>query len=137
MYSIDQLVKGAKDFAKSVFGKKQEYQLRFLHEADNCWYVDIPEWPFDHHNLMMVSGADDLCAFLSDDDKSVSVSVIPSEKQQTVEGYTELKQLDSNITGGATYEVINLEGFNSNIWLCPVTLFVLGQYPKYLYIKKV
>jgi len=34
--------------------------LSFNHEADGCWYVDLPNWPFAHHNLMMVAGADKL-----------------------------------------------------------------------------
>ena len=49
----------------------------------------------------------------------------------------ELIQKDHSLTGGSTYEVRNLEGFNRDIWLCPVTLFVLGRYPKYMYVKKV
>ena len=42
-----------------------------------------------------------------------------------------------SLTGGSHYRVTRLPGFRMDeIWLCPVTLFVLGQYPKYLYIKK-
>ncbi len=28
-------------------------------------------------------------------------------------------------------------GFTRDIWICPVTLCVLGRYPKYIYLKKV
>lgn len=84
----------------------------------------------------MVSGADDLCAFLSDDDKFTKVSVIPSKEREKHEGYFELEQLESGLTTGSTYKVNGLEGFTKNIWICPVTLFVLGQYPKYIYVKK-
>ncbi len=41
------------------------------------------------------------------------------------------------ITDGSTYKVNGLEGFTRNIWVCPVTLFVLGEYPKYIYVKKI
>lgn len=41
-----------------------------------------------------------------------------------------------SLTGGSFYNVTGLEGFEREIWLCPVTLFVLGRYPKYIYIKK-
>lgn len=35
---------------------------------------------------------------------------------------------------GADYEgVLN----DSHFWICPVTLFVLGRYPKYIYIKEI
>ena len=67
-YSMKDLMNGASIIQRSVFGKKSEYQLKFNHEEDGCWYVDFPNWPFEHHNLMMVAGADELCAFLSDDD---------------------------------------------------------------------
>lgn len=135
-YSFNDLKNGAKAMAKSVFGKKEEYIIKFNHEEDGLWYVDFPNWPFDHHNLLMVAGADELCAFLSEDNVSSYISVIPTSKKEEHEGYAELTRINSSLTGGATYEVKNLPGFNRDIWLCPVTLFVLGEYPKYMYIKK-
>ena len=135
-YTISDLMNGARTMAASVFGRKDEYELQFNHEDDGCWYVDFPNWPFDHHNLMMVSGADDLCAFLSDDNLYTNVKVIPSDEEQDHPGYAKLIQKDHSLTGGSTYEVTGLEGFERDIWLCPVTLFVLGRYPKYLYVKK-
>lgn len=56
-YSMKDLKNVASLIQKSVFGKKSEYELQFNHEADGCWYVDFPGWPFDHHNLMMVAPA--------------------------------------------------------------------------------
>lgn len=135
-YTIQDLLKGAKTMSRSVFGKRDEYQIKFNHEDDGLWYVDFPNWPFDHHNLLMVNGADEMCAFLSDDDITTEVLVRPSNKRLQLEGYAELVQKEHSLTGGSTYEVHNLEGFNRNIWLCPVTLFVLGRYPKYMYVKK-
>ena len=135
-YSIKTLLTGAQKMAKSVFGKKKEYHIQFNHEDDGLWYVDYPNWPFDHHNLMMVAGADEMCAFLSDDDKNTYVSVIPTNKEEDHPGYAKLIQQEYSLTGGSTYKVTGLEGFDKDIWLCPVTLFVLGEYPKYLYVKK-
>lgn len=136
MYSINDLVNGASKLATSVFGKREKYVLQFNHEDDGCWYVDYPNWPFDHHNLMMVSGADCLCEVLSDDDRVARVEVIPSSKQLDLPDYAKLTQLQSSLAGGSTYEVTNLPTFSGTIWLCPVTLFVLGKYPKYLYVRK-
>ena len=136
MYSISDLTTGAARIAQSVFGKKDEYQLQFNHEDDGCWYIDFPNWPFDHHNLMMVAGADDLCAYMSNDDKTARVSVIPSNKEENHPGYYKLIQKEHGLTTGSTYDVTGLDDFQRDIWLCPVTLFVLGQYPKYIYIKK-
>ena len=135
-YTISDLLHGARVMSRSVFGQKDEYTIKFNHEDDGLWYVDFPNWPFDHHNLLMVSGADRLCAFLSDDDVTSEILVRPSSKRLQREGYAELIQKDHSLTGGSTYEVRNLEGFSRDIWLCPVTLFVLGRYPKYMYVKK-
>ena len=140
MYEIEDLLKGASKMAQSVFGKKDEYNLKFYKDTDDCWYVDFPDWPFDHHNLMMVDGADQLCEFLSDDGMTTEVCVIPSKEQEKHEGYFELEQIESSLTGGSTYQV-GLEDFcqrygRDTLWLCPVTLFVLGQYPRYIYVKK-
>ena len=136
MYSINDLVNGASKLATSVFGKREKYNLQFNHEDDGCWYVDYPNWPFDHHNLMMVSGADRLCAVLSDDNRVARVEVIPSSKELDLPDHAKLTQLQSSLAGGSTYEVTNLPTFSGTIWLCPVTLFVLGEYPKYLYVRK-
>ena len=140
MYEIEDLLKGASKMAQSVFGKKDEYNLKFYKDTDDCWYVDFPDWPFDHHNLMMVDGADQLCEFLSDDGMTTEVCVIPAKEQEKHEGYFELEQIESSLTGGSTYQV-GLEDFcqrygRDTLWLCPVTLFVLGQYPRYIYVKK-
>ena len=93
-YSITDLMKAASMMSKKYFGRQDEYTISFTKEDDGCWYVDYPDWPFDHHNLMMVEGADDLC------------------------------------------EILSYDGTHTKIkGLCPVTLFVLGQYPDYMWIK--
>lgn len=135
-YSIKDLTNGAVAIARSVFGKKKEYQLQFNHEDDGLWYIDFPSWKFNHHDLLMVNGTDDLCAFLSDDGKFTRVSVIPSKVRKGIDGYFELEQLSSGLAEGSTYKVNHLGGFTRNIWICPVTLFVLGEYPKFIYVKK-
>lgn len=135
-YSLKDLKNAASLIQKSVFGKKSEYELKFNHESDGRWYVDFPGWLFDHYNLMMVAGADDLCAHLSDDNVETRVKVIPAKKQEEHDGYAELCRLEHSLTGGAYYEVRGIEGFSKKIWLCPVTLFVLGKYPAYIYLKK-
>lgn len=65
-----------------IHERKHEYNLQFDHENDGRWYYHCPNWTLAHHNLMMVAGADDLCAYLSDDDVIVKVSVIVSDKRE-------------------------------------------------------
>ena len=143
-YTVKDLILGARKMAHSVFGKKDEYTISFTKEDDGLGYVDFPGGPFDHHNLLMVAGADKLCELLSYDGKHTKVSVRPTNKrlpycQSTkMDDYFELVKKDSGLTEGATYQ-INLNAFKAygaHLWLCPVTLFVLGKYPKYMYVKK-
>ena len=51
-------------------------------------------------------------------------------------GYFECVKQYSGLFAGATYQVNGLEGFTREIWICPVTLTVLGHYPQYIYIKQ-
>lgn len=139
----------AMKFAKGICGlRKKEYDLQFVYEPDdNLWYIDMP-WPGDRYNLAMVAGADKLLDRLSDNDRTqgnrkanrVRVLVRPSKApmpEMKEQGYIECVQQYATITGGSTYKVYGLADFTREIWICPVTLTVLGHYPKYIYIKKV
>lgn len=128
---------GIKIILGCIFSFRKKYKLQFNCEEDNKWYVNFPNWPFDHHNLMMVAGADKLCEFLSNDGKFTYVEVIPSNKEKNYNGYAKLIRKEHSLTGGSIYKVTGLKEFNRDIWLCPVTLFVLGNYPKYIYVKKI
>lgn len=139
-YSISNLMKAASIMSRTYFGRQSEYTLSFTKEADGCWYVDYPNWPFDHHNLMMVAGADSLCELLSYDGVHTEVKVcVDTSAEEKSKGWFLLDKEDSSITGGAHYHV-DLDAANSfggKIWLCPVTLFVLGQYPDSMWVKPV
>ena len=111
--------------------------LKFNKESDKKWYIDLPHYPFAHHNLMMVAGADKLCELLSQDGHSTKVDVVTTKGPKdnlVAEGYVQLKRTEWSLTGGAYYDVTNIEGL-TKLWLCPVTLFVYQKYPKYIYLK--
>ena len=140
MYTIKEICKGAPKLVKSVLNRKREYCIQFNKEKDGCWYVDFPHWPFSHDNLAMVSGADKMLELLSDGDLYVKVSVIPAKKKGQRDGYIELVQTEHSLFGGCTYQV-KYEPFiqrfkRDTLWICPVTLFVLGRYPQFIYIKR-
>ena len=125
-------------FAKGILGfRKKQYRLGFVHDTnDGIWYIDMP-WPGDRHNLAMVAGSNKLLDYLCDEGKSyVTVDVLPRKKQEEHEGYFVCEQVEASLFGGSTYGVHGLEGFDREIWICPVTLCVLGYYPKYIYIRK-
>lgn len=126
-------------FISGIFSNNRgEYTLTFVQDPDNRWYIDMP-WDGNRANLEMVAGSDDLLSFFDTERQHrVTLHVIPSETPLDVEGHIELRQLDKSLTGGSHYDATSVEGFPvSRIWICPVTLCVLGRYPKYLYISKV
>ena len=142
-YTLEDLTK-AISMVKNV-EKKEEYIISFTKEDDGKWYVDFPNWPFDHHNLMMVAGADKLCEALSYDGRHTKVEVMIADSEK--EGlemdrtcyHTDImaSREDFSITGGAYYHIGAERKYthNDKFWLCPVTLFVLGHYPKYMRIR--
>lgn len=126
-------------FVKGIFANsKGEYTLTFVQDPDERWYIDMP-WDGNRGNLEMVAGADDLLTYLDTAKQHrVTIHVIPSETPMEVEDHTELRRIDMSLTGGAHYDATSFVGFRmKKIWICPVTLCVLGRYPKYIYVKKV
>ena len=126
-------------FVKGILSNgRGEYTLTFVQDPDDRWYIDMP-WDGNRENLEMVAGADDLLTYLDTERlHRVTIHVVPSETPLALEDHTELRQLDKSLTGGAHYDATSFSGFRmSRIWICPVTLCVLGCYPKFLYIKKV
>ncbi len=124
-------------YAKGICGfRRKVYDLKFVHD-DNMWYIDMP-WPGDRYNLAMVAGSNHLLTFLdTKKENRVRVLVRPSKKKHaSMNGYFECVKQYSGLFAGATYKVNGLEGFTREIWICPVTLTVLGHYPQYIYIKQ-
>lgn len=140
MANIIEYAKVAKIYAKGILGlRKKEYRLSFVYvPEDRLWYIDMP-WPGDRYNLAMVAGSDKMLDRLceEEDDNYVTVDVRPRRKREVHAGFYECVQTKSSLLGGSYYEVHGLEGFNRTIWICPVTLCVLGHYPKYIYVRKV
>lgn len=125
-------------FISGIFtNSKGEYTLTFVQDPDERWYIDIP-WDGNRANLEMVAGADSLLSHLDENgEHRVTLNVVQSEISRQLEGYTELRQLDKSILGGSHYDSTSFNNPDiSKIWICPVTLCVLGCYPKYIYIKK-
>ncbi len=142
----------------AITGRKEEYKLSFNREEEDRWFVDFPNWPWKKGNLEMVCGADKFLDLLSEGKDRVSIiAKATSEKLDEAEfqqlmqdGWHELSQTQSSLTGGATYTVrgnkaeqfmrqhpLTGESMARTLWLCPVTLFVVGRYPKYFYVKAV
>ena len=118
--------------------RHREYDLQFVYD-DNMWYIDM-SWPGDRYNLAMVAGSNHLLTYLDSKkkDNRVRVLVRPSKKRiSNLEGYFECVKQYSGLFAGATYKVNGLPNFTREIWICPVTLTVLGHYPNFIYIKQI
>ena len=127
-------------YAKGICGfRHKEYDLQFVYvPEDKLWYIDM-WWPGYRYNLAMVAGSNHLLSFLdTKKENSVRVLVRPSRKHlSNLEGYFECVKEYSGLFAGATYKVNGLADFTREIWICPVTLTVLGHYPNYIYIKQI
>ncbi len=114
---------------------------------DNIWYIKLANWIGPKRNLMMVAGADTQLDKLTEafsnhtGDCELSMNV---ETWETAEDGIYSSDLivfekeNSSLLGGANYKCIHNEHDNlyvDKMWLCPVTLFVYQQYPKYFVIE--
>lgn len=119
------------------------FSLKFKVSFTNIkgsWYCDIPGWPKEYFpNTLMVSQADLLLDKLSKGKSNrVFLDVYISCHKKDLKDYMVLTKKYSSIHGGAYFTLSNSnlpEHLFTNIWLCPVTLFVLGSYPEYIYFK--
>lgn len=113
---------------------KKSLKVRFK-KICGAWYCDIPGWPKKYFsNTLMVGEAAQLidkCAWYDADSIEFCVKFGGNED---FPDYYKLMKESSSISRGAYYY---LSDKLSNIWLCPVTLFVLGQYPENIYFKPV
>ena len=125
---------------KAMILRKSQLKVSFTKESNGRWYVDFPNWPLSHDNLEMVAGADDLLELLNSGSNHVSLEVYTKQPEKYD---VELKKVHSALTKGSFYTVetplVGWEKPNSirrkQLWLCPVTLTVLGNYPKIIYLR--
>ena len=128
------------------------FHLKFNKEADGAWYIDFPGYPFSHHNLMMVAGADLLCEYVARAEGHPDCAVVDvTLGNKLLDG----REPDIVMTRfkkgyGASYKNTTPDGLAptfmrgdveigvSEAWICPVTLLVLHQYPTRIniYMKK-
>jgi hypothetical protein len=121
------------------------FHLKFNKEADGDWYIDFPGYPFAHHNLMMVAGADLLCAYVAEKEGHPNRAVVDvTINDHLLDGRLPDIVMERIEKGyGATYQnrlpyglaplYTAPNGHEIEIdraWLCPVTLLVLFQYPQ-------
>ena len=113
------------------------YNVSFI-KIGRKWYCDVPGFPkelFEH--TLMVGGASKFLEYYSRGESKIVATI----RATTAEGEkffcgSRLHKISSTLTGGAFYKDPS-GNFNEEIWLCPVTLFLLGKYPERILIYKI
>ncbi len=68
--------------------------LSFVLESDDKWYIDLPNWPFAHHNLQMVAGADDLLDELGELRRKTHIDeVLKASREEPYERCEEIDEM--------------------------------------------
>lgn len=109
-------------------------RLKFYKESDSRWYVDLPEWTGDKSELELVSGADHMLEYIAQGDGEIWITF--SRRKFT--GADKLIFLRPEIGNGAFYKLKSYRGIELDLelWLCDVTKFVFGDFPKVLYLTR-
>lgn len=111
-------------------------KYRFYKEGTN-WYVDLPGWTGAKSDLLMIGGADIMLDIMSNNGLEVHTHI--SEQEFPGADKLQFTSLAEDIGEGAYYNLAEYEGavLNLSVFLCDVTLFVLGKFPEVIYIKVV
>lgn len=112
------------------------YDVDFI-KVGKKWYCKVPGFPqklFEH--TMMVGGAAKLIEYYSQGDTEVRahIKVAKAYEEKYYCGMA-LVRTSATLTGGAFY-TSNADVSHEELWLCPVTLFLLGRYPERIFIYR-
>lgn len=105
-------------------------EFRFYKESTHQWYVDLPEWEGPKEALEMVFGADSMLEYMAEGSGEVRVIV----STQEVDNAYHLRFIGETpeMGEGAQYHLDEYLGLtiDLSVWLCDVTKFVFGEFPK-------
>ena len=109
--------------------------FKFYKSSTNRWYVDLPNWPGPKDDLEMSMGADIMLDIIAQGEGEVLLdfTLEPNEKYDTLVFLKETEEFGE----GAYYHMESYQGFefNLDVWLCDVTKFVFGDFPKVIYFS--
>lgn len=113
------------------------YEVSFT-KMGRKWYCDVPGFPkelFEH--TLMVGGASKFLDYYSRDENKIKATIrVADETEDKWFCGSRLYKTESTLTGGAFYKDPS-GNFNEEIWLCPVTLFLLGRYPERILLYRI
>ena len=103
------------------------------------WFIDLPEYIEQGGNmgdLQMVDGADIMLDMMAENQDVVQLTI--SEQQFDGADMLVLTEKCDPYIGGAYYLMPIYEGqeVNRKMWLCQVTVFVFGDLPLKIYVRR-
>lgn len=122
---------------ESCWGYKKANMLRQFkfYKDEGTWYVDLPEWEGSRADLAMVSGADTMLDIISQGENDIKVLL----STEDFDGSNRLEFIRESpeVGEGSWYLMKTYKGieYNLELWLCDVTIFVFGGFPKNIYIS--
>jgi len=127
-------------FIKAFYYSKTNngfYDVSFT-KIGRKWYCNVPGFPkelFEH--TLMVGGASKFLDYYSRNASTIKAVIrVADEIEDRWFCGSRLYKTQSTLTGGAFYKDPS-GNFNEDIWLCPVTLFLLGSYPERILIYRI
>lgn len=114
---------------------------KFYKTEDQEWFVDLPGYPGCKEDLQMVMGADSMLDIYAGGAEVVHLDIEVDDSTIDVAEYDTLVKTEEELEAGANYLINSLMNkrilATFHIWLCDVTEFVFGEFPDYLFIKKI
>lgn len=105
-------------------------KLRFV-KLGTKWFVDLPLYEGDVNDMQMVFGADTMLELYSGGRREYEIGLRTDESDCISEANAgesaELIKLRED-ADGATY-FVKSRLYRDELWLCPVTKYVFGEYP--------
>jgi hypothetical protein len=106
-----------------------------FYKDEGGWFVDLPGWEGNKADLAMVSGADTMLDIISQGENDIMVLLSTEE----FDGSNRLEFLRESpeMGEGSWYLMKTYKGieYNLELWLCDVTIFVFGEFPKNIYVS--
>ena len=113
--------------------------FKFYKEECGRWYVSLPEWEGEKDELEMVMGADSFLEILSQGEDEVYVTLSDTEfpDAERLELFDLCRLKGIELGSGAWYSLTSYMDipYDIEMWLCDVTKFVFGDFPKIIYFK--
>jgi hypothetical protein len=116
--------------------------ITFAQEEDGRWYAEIPTYPGPKADLEMVEGADKMLEIYAQGEQRITLTLsnCPFRGLKDEITFVRPHELEDPALDGQPFGVyykvstIRQIPFDFEIWLCPVTTFVFGDYPDKIFI---